>query len=64
MASDKTSISAKTLPPASGQNDEPLFSAESWTMDESLEALKRLREKGLISEKAYERKSQQILEEL
>lgn len=36
MASDKTSTSAKTLPPASGQDEEPLYSAESWTMDESL----------------------------
>lgn len=35
MVRKKTSASAHTLPPDHGQ-DEPLYSAETWTMDESL----------------------------
>jgi DNA-binding MarR family transcriptional regulator len=36
MASHKTSASANPLPPDAGRDDEPLYSVETWTMDESL----------------------------
>jgi DNA-binding MarR family transcriptional regulator len=36
MLGKKSSASANTHPPTSGQDDEPLYSAETWTMDESL----------------------------
>jgi DNA-binding MarR family transcriptional regulator len=36
MVGKKTSASTKPLTPGTGQDDEPLYSAETWTMDESL----------------------------
>jgi len=36
MARNKISVSPNPLPPGNGQDDEPLYSAETWTMDESL----------------------------
>ncbi len=36
MARKKTFAFNKTRPPSTGQEDEPLYSAETWTMDESL----------------------------
>ncbi len=36
MSGNKTSSSISPLPPATGKDDEPLYSVETWTMDESL----------------------------
>jgi len=36
MAGKKTSVSSDTPPSGTGQDNEPLYSTETWTMDESL----------------------------
>jgi hypothetical protein len=63
-ASPVTERTAQPKPQRATQT-EPATPANKYKqLEERLETLKRLRDKGLISEKAYEEKSRQILDEL